>query len=148
MVDIYYFKKIQFTKTTDQTINYNNLYFNCTGDEFFCLGDFVKGTFNGLHADELVEIYRNSLYTRKKTYEKIDKNKIIHKQRAANYIPSTFGEPNENEILYGNEKIIGLYKKDNDKFVYMKNSYCDETTYVIFNEKPFNADRNVWWEYL
>jgi hypothetical protein len=137
MDDTYYLKKIQFTKTIDKTINYNNLYFNCTGDEFYCLEDYVKGTFNGLHADELVEIYKVSLYTRKKTYEKIDKNKIVHKRRC---ISSLSKEPNENEILYADEQIIGLYRKENEEFVYMKNSYCDKTTYIIFDKKPFKTN--------
>ena len=140
----YYKKKIKFTETKDKTIDYKYLYFNYCGDEFICLGDCVEGNFWGLHAegvyaDKIINMY-DKFYTKEVTYESVDDDNVIIKNDILSTI-SYCDEPNEDEILYGTEKIILLYKKIGENFIYIKNSaYSDkEKKYVIFEFEPDNT---------
>jgi len=137
----YYIKKIKFTETRDKTIDYKYLYFDYCGDEFICLGDCVEGGFNGLYADgvyadKIINMY-DKFYTKEVTYESVDSDNIIVKNDVLSII-SYCDEPSENEILYGTEKIMLLYEKIGDNYIYIKNSaYCDkEEKYVIFEFIP------------
>ena len=79
----------------------------------------------------------DKFYTKEVTYESVDDDNVIIKNDILSII-SYCDEPNEDEILYGTEKIILLYKKIGENFIYIKNSaYSDkEKKYVIFEFEP------------
>jgi hypothetical protein len=140
-----YIKKVKFIKTEvpeNPKDKYNSLYFNYTGDEFELLANYANGgTYNDKNADELLVSFSNSLYIKNVSYEKVDVKDITYETLIKKY-PSPHSE-NEDEILHGYEKTVGICKKDDlGNFVYIKNSYCDEKnkTFIIFDVQPFEAD--------
>ena len=127
----YYVKKVKFIEIVKQTLdkspNFNNLYFNNTGDEFERIGNYTNGSYNGLDAKELINNYSKKLYTKKVTFH--EAANVIHKKGSICFQ----SEPDENKIMYDTEQSIGLYMLYDENYYFMAGCKYDSHTdkYVI-----------------
>jgi len=146
-----FIKIVTFTKTNDITLPHDELYFDCTGHEMECIGDYKegKGSYNELHSQTLLDIHCDKLYTKKVEYEQVEPTM---KEITLTFI-GLMDEPDENNYqdtgLYKYDEhkyyqlIIGLYEKEETgKYKYIKNSYCNknENKYLLFNIKIYEPD--------
>ena len=140
-----FIKIVTFTKTNDITLPYDELYSDDTGHEMECIGNYKEGegSYNNLHSKKLFDIYCDKLYTKTINYEQV--SPII---KEVNYVFIKSKEaPDENDYQHTGlykyieynfyQLVIGLYKKEEGKYKYIQNSYCNkkENEYFILDIK-------------
>jgi len=123
----YYEKQVTFTKTTDKTLEYKDLYYDLC-EEFICLGDFITRTYDGRNASQIIA-EEPVLYTKQVAYVQIpdvarhDCMFSVNNKREDYEILNTDEQIADSYVL-----IMGLYTVTNDSDStdeFVQNSVCD-----------------------
>ena len=139
----YYTLHVKILSTKNSDLEIHKLSFCYTGHEYERISDFT--TFNDIDRYECIETFKESLYEIKECYQQCDN--IIYEKKEKNkcvkllndeplYLEKYSCKNNIKEQII-DEKIIltiGLYKKENGKYIFVRNSkYCkDKDMFVIF----------------
>jgi hypothetical protein len=131
----YYERHIKITKTKNKNLDFKNLLFCYTGDEYEKLSEV--GTYCGYNKHECLNAFEQSLY--KYTEKYFESDNIIYENRdvfflnnepdflsfhgrTSNIIVNNFDD--KNNVHVGEELVVGLYYKDEitHKYIFMRNS--------------------------